>query len=757
MKNVKIAYNPYLLRTHFLIDGKEPAKNSPLNFGSKRLQEWSEDLAKRLVQECSDRNFNIEFTGLRNDFEDLKASLDSENNFNYKIQFNEKPSVDKVEAEIGNIFNEIQRGPIPQLKDKSIKEAFDHAKNQQFEIDVIATMSSGKSTLINALLGKKLMPVANEATTATIVRIINDSSKANGVFSGIAYDKNGRKVKEDNNLTYKTMKDWNDDNSISTIDIKGKILCVESVGMNLVLVDTPGPNNSQDESHQRKTYDMLEKSDKSLVLFVLNGGQLNINDQKTLMDYVCSTMEKGGKQSRERYIFALNQMDRYDPENEENPKDALDSAKKVLEQYKIYSPNLFPVSALGALECRTNPKIPHVLPIFREQVKAYDEMKFDSYYNYNNLPVPIKQEIEGWLDGGNENDRLEIHTGIVSIEEAIKQYVSKYARALKVMDLVSSFNSRLTELKAVSEVQAEIRKNENKKAQLDSAIQKIKESIDSGRSAKDLSALIDKKDLSGEVRSDIRNFIGKTLTNINSMILRSPVRVEKNQALRQIETIQKDSKEILVQMDSHISSILERGYKNLFEDILDTYRDYLSKLGMKVSGTDMEFKPLDFAAEELNDLDSLINENTDTVDEGHDEARTRRVRGERKTNWFWEPWNWGTERYEYHTENYTVHISNLVDYVDVRKVVTDYLQPLQLQLRDAQKAAEQHAESETKRLKEMLIEQIQRIDSMLKQKMDDLQQSTRKSQQTAEVIRKQQENLKWMKSIISRVNNLVNF
>lgn len=57
----------------------------------------------------------------------------------------------------------------------------------------MATMSSGKSTLINALIDKKLMPVANMATTATIVRII-DTEQDN--FSAIAYDKNGKVIKK---------------------------------------------------------------------------------------------------------------------------------------------------------------------------------------------------------------------------------------------------------------------------------------------------------------------------------------------------------------------------------------------------------------------------------------------------------------------------------------------------------------------------------------------------------------------------------
>ena len=41
------------------------------------------------------------------------------------------------------------------------------------EVFAIATMSAGKSTLINALLSKKLLPSSNEACTATITKIIN--------------------------------------------------------------------------------------------------------------------------------------------------------------------------------------------------------------------------------------------------------------------------------------------------------------------------------------------------------------------------------------------------------------------------------------------------------------------------------------------------------------------------------------------------------------------------------------------------------
>ena len=75
MKTIKIKYNPYLLETTIQVDGKAPKSNSKLNFGKLRIQEWSARLAQILLDECSDRNFCIEFTGTQSDFEDLKEAL----------------------------------------------------------------------------------------------------------------------------------------------------------------------------------------------------------------------------------------------------------------------------------------------------------------------------------------------------------------------------------------------------------------------------------------------------------------------------------------------------------------------------------------------------------------------------------------------------------------------------------------------------------------------------------------------------------
>lgn len=755
MKTVKIKYNPYLLATEILVDDKAPKPNSKLNFGKLRIQEWSARLAQVLLDECSDRNFRIEFTGTQSDFDDLKEALTVSQNFQWAFVHTDiKDSVRDVEAKVDDIFNAIQSGPVEQLRDKAIREAFLKAKNSEFEVNVVATMSSGKSTLINAILGKKLMPVANMATTATIVKIINTEQDN---FSAKAYDKNGKLIKEDPNIVYRTMKEWNKDTSISSIDIYGRIPCVESVGMRLVLVDTPGPNNSRDENHKRMTYDMLADSDKSLVLFVMNATQLNVDDQKNLMDFVCECMEKGGKQSRERYIFAINKMDSFNPEDDD-PKEALDTAKEVLLDNKITAPNLFPVSAQAALECRTEVS-QSVLPIFGPRVSEFPEMKFDAYYDYNNLPLSVKHDIEDILNVLEPEERLEVHSGIVSIEQAIGLYINKYARAIKVKDLVDSFNDRLNELKAVATLQSDIRKNKDLKTQLDKQIEDIKFKIESGKSAQTLSKLIDQKDLSSNVTEEIDEYINSTKTKIEKIIFRhsKSTKVKKSEALRQVTSVENESKEILNQLDSRVGRILEKAYKALLEDIIHEYQGYLHALGIGSTKNDLGLRPLDFVAEELADVQRIVTRNVTTVDEGHDETRERQVRGEKKTNWFWTPWNWGSERYETKTETYKVHIANNVDYVNMSSVVKEYMKPLQQQLIDAKAAVTNHAQAESLRIKKSLKDYLNKIDSLLQKKLEELKDSTNSANQTQREIEKQEANLKWMEGIIKRVNELINF
>ena len=62
----------------------------------------------------------------------------------------------------------------------------------------------------------------------------------------------------------------------------------------MVLADTPGPNNARNKNHEKLTYEMLEDSDKSLVLYVLNGEALGINDNENFLIMFVNACKREG-------------------------------------------------------------------------------------------------------------------------------------------------------------------------------------------------------------------------------------------------------------------------------------------------------------------------------------------------------------------------------------------------------------------------------------------------------------------------------
>ena len=754
MKTVKIKYNPYLLKTDITIDGKEPQSNSSLHFGKQRLQEWAEKFVKIFMDEYRDANVTIEFTGSLDDYNDLKETIEANSDKIHvtKWAHNCIQNVEEVEREVIKIFNEIQQGPVEALKDQVIIDSFKQATSAQFCINVVATMSAGKSTLINALLGKKLMPMASMATTATIVRIIASNSEC---FSAIAKNKNDKEIAREENISYETMKAWNSDERISSIDIYGPIPCVNNVGMRLVLIDTPGPNNSRDERHKAMTYGMLESSEKSLVLFVINSKNEGVNDESALMDYVSECMKNGGKQSRDRYIFAVNQLDRFSPDDDSIPY-LLEKVQETLDKRDIKDPNLFPTAALPCLQIRDEEIKKRELRSYESLIEESDEFKFDEFYQLNHLPVSSRIRLE---NSNNEYSDTELHTGIPSIEEAIRLYVNKYARTMKVRDLVESFNQRLKSLKAVAEYEKNLRDNIAERERLLKEVEKIEEQIHSGKSASKYVERINKINPIATIKREVSKF-DSFLNRIDRLLIsyRNDTKVLKSKAEKIVEGWESQREDMIEQLDSRLTTIYDNCFRLTYDMIISDYREQLSKFGFKTSDEEFEFNPIDFIGQELLDLDDIILNATSQEDEGY--RRTWKVKKKvpvkrSKWNplyWLWDEWT--TEEREVTESEW---VSNYVDYVDMSEVVHDYFGPLYNEIVDVKESIVAHIEDDIKDLKEKLKEQIQKVENILAQKLKEVRERANQADRTKQQIEQQEYELKWMNDIIDRVNNLINY
>ncbi|EEF26528.1 conserved hypothetical protein, partial [Ricinus communis] len=309
-------------------------------------------------------------------------------------------------------------------ENEEAKTSFEEAFNKDFDVYVVATMSSGKSTLINAMLGHDLLPAANEATTATIARITdNDSMK--GRFKAERIDAKGRVLVCSDNVTLETLKDWNSSADTDRINIEGNIQGIaERETVRLVLTDTPGPNNSQDEEHQRTTMSFVQDSRRNpLILYVLNASQLGTNDDKHLLGLVAETMRKGGKQSKDRFIFVINKMDVFDPESGEDPASVLMRVKQYLSSNGIQNPLVYPISANLARLIRKPGEVQtrKERNDFKSMADLFSEEPRMNMLQY----MPVTSRVRRNLEEKNLSDLL-VSSGLPAVEAMIDEYIDKY-------------------------------------------------------------------------------------------------------------------------------------------------------------------------------------------------------------------------------------------------------------------------------------------------------------------------------------------
>lgn len=212
---------------------------------------------------------------------------------------------------------------------------------QRFEIVVVGEFSTGKSTFINALLQKEVLPSRVTPTTATI-NFIRHQTEGPGHECAIVhyYDGKEEEVSFDQLDQYVTemSKLLDVSHAIRHVD-----LFIDSPYLQngVVLVDTPGLQALNPE-HERITKDKIRTSQASILLFNMEqpGKRTEFEFLKDLSDSI------------DRIFFVANRLDGI-PKNEiEEVVESLETALRQNEYCNVPLAQVYPVSALQALKAQ---------------------------------------------------------------------------------------------------------------------------------------------------------------------------------------------------------------------------------------------------------------------------------------------------------------------------------------------------------------------------------------------------------------------
>lgn len=652
MAQVYVKYNPYRLETRLMVNGRDVSTDSILYkvTKGKRLQEWIGKFPKMLREELNTLDFSLEFCGMALDWDDFENAFEQAQKEGIikvsNIKYIAGKSDDDINEKIVNIFQDLQEGPIDDFRDEKLAKAFENINNSIFPINVIATMSSGKSTLINALLGKKLMPSKNEACTATITEILDADDPS---FAAVVYDEDEIAIQEVPHLTYEVMSELNDNPNVYRISTEGDIPFLDSKSTALMLVDTPGPNNAQNQAHKNTTYRAINNDSNNLILYVLNGTQLSTNDDAALLRYVADQIKKGGKQVRDRFLFIINKMDQFNPQ-EESIEKAILSAKRYLASYGIDDPQLFPCSAFTALNIRTELAGIDIDNLTRAQerqlpLSARDTLlmidkflEFESMHleKYSTLSPSAQQGLEFRLnqaiESGDTKEQALIHSGIYSIEAAITAYVKKYAKTKKIKDLVESFQEVLESNEVLARAKTRVATDEKAAKACAERAAAVRQKIADGKEAEVFKKKIADLDPMPVITEKAEQLKQNATVKANRIFRPyGETLTSRDEAKRLVNQFSTFSSDAMAELTSELESVINREIVNTGERLLMEYQEKVSKFDEASGDEQLDFQTIDLIKGALNTMretaeswttDDFASETVEDIGETSYEERT---------------------------------------------------------------------------------------------------------------------------------------
>ena len=752
MKEIFIKYNPYQLVTEITIDGQKLKKNSKLNFEDRRLQEWVESLPDLLFEECNTKDFKITFHGTTPDYEDMEAMAKEAEAKGIHIELEHIPAkeIGDKEVAIQEVFDEIQNGPFNELRQPDVIKAFDLAKSKDFEVNVVATMSAGKSTLINSLLRQKLMPAKQEACTATITKIKDNDADC---FMAKVYDKDGTLIQTHAELTYETMEQLNANPSVSRIQVEGNIPFVTADDVSLVLVDTPGPNNSRDPEHKAATYRMLSESSKPLVLYIMNATQLAVNDDYNLLSHVAESMKVGGKQSRDRFIFVVNKLDDF-KKGEDSVEAAITKVRDYLKDNGIENPNIYPASALTALNIRTilaNSDDDNDDDVYEAKGKVRkfnrnEEMHFEKYAP---LTPSMRGEVEDMLAKavaeGDDNQQALIHAGIVPIEAAIRMYVQKYAKTAKIKNIVDTFIKKLESTQSFEKTKQEIATNRDEQKEILAQIDVIKKKLASGEDAKKFKTQIEQINYDKEISKLAQSVIVAAQKKITKQLSSTDAKLSKRDAESICQVFAKFAEGLQAEVQVKLENLISNHVKKNAEDLLEQYKKKIAELAQDVKVGSVELNPFELMQGDIiSDTSALISKMTksEKVKVGEEWiANTDK-------KWY-KPWTW------FHEKGHYKEIYEDKEYVDGTELAQKFFAPIQELLYENSESAVEYAKKQTALIKKEFAKKFDELDAVLQSKLKELEICAKDNENIEARIKETQERLDWLEKIQNKVNGIL--
>lgn len=531
MQTIRIKYDPYKMETTMSINDTD-IRNIPSYANLRKLfdthtplQTWIEPikyknwngLINELVSENDYDKLEIFFSGRVIDYQDLKRACEAQNqeraeDFRLSIKYHhpeiisDKKLSENIDAVVQQLLSsEFQalveaRGQNSQVyKDyQRLAGDYEFTKNREFKIVFAGLFSSGKSTILNSLIKRDVLPTSTNTCTAKTCKIKHDSS-LNGCVSLTCYDAEGEIVVPTER--YESDDDcrkrfWEITPLGATVSNPENVEVIE-IGVDLshlyptedmkkrfsiVIVDTPGCNSSKTKGQNIKqdisiALDAITDGAKEMVIICADSQDYEDESLGTFLKAINDTSKEDSGDFNDRFLFVLNKCDAlsYQEEIGESITQKRDAFYKYLTDPSRWgfgdadtSPDFVPKvmmmtarayeavrTGIYAMEKKEALKNSRAKPVYQDYNKFKENVidcEDENYYlaRYCDIPkyrlLELEQRFKNCLNEGNESEAVSIQSGVECVEIAIRDYIERYAYPFKVRDLMETFDALLQDI-----------------------------------------------------------------------------------------------------------------------------------------------------------------------------------------------------------------------------------------------------------------------------------------------------------------------
>ena len=459
-----------------------------------------------------------------------------------------------------------RKGEILSLLDKTIefyekeeemeknKNIFEKLKqdleNGEFSIVVVGEFSAGKSTLLHALMKKRILPSFTNETTAT-VNFLRHKEKSKGGEAGTVFykDETTKNLDNDNLETIQRYVTTKGEEVVSTVEHLDLYLDSEFLKDGVTLVDSPGLNGIA-EGHREITEQQILKSHASIFLF-----SCDHPGSKTDFEFLNELQKKV-----KTIIFVLNKIDSIKVHEGETVEGIIQTLKaNYRKQFPEATtvPEIWPVAAYPALVAR----------------------------NKETLDYAGKKE-----RSEHEKKELEKESRLVDFEDRLMNFLvhgeKTQQQLLAPVERVIAVNK---EIRENFEKEVELLESKIDEKDLQEKIENLKDSIEERKKEN-----LDKK---GRITNDLNKSIEEVRNEFSAEFSKF-----SNKKLREIDEID-DLDEIKYYFENFEKEFMRKARDNFF-NVEENLKDSIITLVQNEYITN-----LNSITEKLNDSDNTININ----------------------------------------------------------------------------------------------------------------------------------------------------